>query len=293
MMRIGLIGVGKMGLPIACNLMERGFEVTGFRRGPADDLIAAGGRVAASPAELAADADVLMSILPDSAAVDEVIRGISGTLRQMRPGTVHLEMSTIEVAVKSKLRDAVVDAGGDLLDCPISGSPGMVAPRLATTFVSGDQDSVDRVRSVLDAISGRWVHTGDFGTATRLKYVANLLVAVHTVAAAEAMAVAESCGLDLALVQSTLDDGIASSTIWKQRGPVMRRREWEPAPGPIDTLAQILDQIEVAAATAGVATPVFAAAKTLFDQARELDRGQLDIASVLDQVAPPRPGVAT
>src|SRR5207244_5928602 len=154
-----------------------------------------------------------------------------------------------------------------LLDCPISGSPGMVAPRLATTFVSGEPDSVDAVRAVLDAISGPWVYTGAFGTGASLKYVANLLIGIHTVAAAEAMLLAERLGLDLELVQQTLDPSIASSAIFKQRGPVMRSRQWTPAPGPIGTLHAILGQIADAATATGTDAPVFTAAKTVFDKA--------------------------
>ena len=280
-----MIGLGQMGLPIARNLMEAGFAVTGFRRSGSPELAAAGGTVAASPAEVAAEADVLLSIVPDAAAVAEVICGPAGTLTAMRPGTVHIEMSTIDVDRKARLADQVRAGGGDLLDCPISGSPGMVAPRLATTFASGDRVSVDAVSAVLDAVSGPWVYTGAFGTGARMKYIANLLLAVHTVAAAEAMALARCSGLDLELVQKTLDNSIASSAIWKQRGPIMAERTWSPAPGPISTLLPILEQIEAHAAQAGLSAPVFAAAKEVFDKALADGWGDLDIASVHDQIS--------
>ena len=91
---------------------------------------------------------------------------------------------------------------------------------------------MDKVRPVLDAISGPWVHTGAFGTGARLKYIANLLLAVHTVAAAEAMELARRSGLDLELVQRTLDDSIGSSAIWRQRGPMMRERAVVTRAGP-------------------------------------------------------------
>jgi putative dehydrogenase len=280
--RVGVIGLGKMGLPIAQNLTERGFEVIGYRRHGSPELAAAGGTVAGSAAEVAERADVLLSIVPDARAVEDVVCGTHGTLTTIRPGVVHIEMSTIDVAAKQRLRDLVRARGADLLDCPISGSPGMVAPRLATTFASGDRASVDSVETVLDAISGAWVYTGAFGTGARLKYIANLLLAVHTVAAAEAMALARSCGLDLDLVQRTLDNSIASSAIWKQRGPLMQHRSWLPAPGPIDTLHAILEQIEVCASSLGARTPVFDSAKELFDQAVALGWGAQDIASVHD-----------
>jgi 3-hydroxyisobutyrate dehydrogenase len=172
-----------------------------------------------------------------------------------------------------------------MLDCPISGSPGMVAPRLATTFVSGELPSVESVRPVLDAISGPWVYTGAFGTGAHMKYVANLLMAVHTVAAAEAMVLARRSGLDPELVQRTLDNSIAASAIWKQRGPLMQERTWSPAPGPINTLRPILDQIEDHATKVGLPTPVFASAKSVFDKAVADGWGELDIACVHDQVS--------
>jgi 3-hydroxyisobutyrate dehydrogenase len=118
-----------------------------------------------------------------------------------------------------------------------------------------------------------------------MKYIANLLLAVHTVAAAEAMALARSGGLDLDLVQRTLDNSIASSAIWKQRGPLMAERRWSPAPGPIATLHPILEQIEDYAAQAGLTAPVFAAAKEVFDKALADGWGEKDIACVHDQVS--------
>jgi putative dehydrogenase len=283
--RVGVIGLGKMGLPIARNLMVRGFHVTGYRRSGSPELVSEGGEVAASAAEVAAAADVIVSIVPTADDVDEIITGPHGTLSTLKPGTVHIEMSTIDVDRKARLRDLVRAKGGDLLDCPISGSPGMVAPRLATTFVSGDKQNVDHVSVILDAISGPWIYTGAFGTGARMKYIANLLLAVHTVAAAEAMALARRSGLDLALVQQTLDASIASSAIWKQRGPLMAGRAWSPAPGPVRTLHPILEQIEDHAAATGLSASVFAAAKEVFDKAMADGWGDLDIACVHDQVS--------
>jgi 3-hydroxyisobutyrate dehydrogenase len=201
-------------------------------------------------------------------------------------------MSTLDVAEKAALRDRVQAAGGDLLDCPISGTPAMVRPRAATTFVSGEKASVDAVREVLDAISGPWVYIGAFGTAAHLKYVANLLVAVHTVATAEAMLLARRSGLDLELVQRTLDDSIASSAIWQRRGPLVRERRWTPAPGPIATLHDILEQIEDQAEATGTALPLFTVAKQLYDKALADGWGALDIAAVHDLLSGQNPASA-
>jgi L-threonate 2-dehydrogenase len=264
--------------------MARGFHVTGYRRSGSPELRQEGGTVAASAAEVADSADVIISIVPTADDVEEIIEGPAGTLKTLKPGTIHIEMSTIDVDRKARLRDLAKAKGGDLLDCPISGSPGMVGPRKATTFASGDKPSVDAVTTVLDAISGPWIYTGAFGTGARMKYVANLLLAVHTVAAAEAMALARRSGLDLELVQQTLDESIASSAIWKQRGPLMAERTWTPAPGPVSTLHPILEQIEEHAASTGLSASVFAAAKEVFDKALADGWGDLDIACVHDQV---------
>jgi L-threonate 2-dehydrogenase len=272
--------------------MDRGFAVVGYRPSDTGELAAVGGTGAQSPAEVASASDVLLSILPDVAALREVLLGPHGTMTKLRPGTVHVEMSTLDVAEKASLRDHVRAAGGDLLDCPISGTPAMVRPRAATTFVSGEQASVDAVREVLDAISGPWVYTGAFGTAARLKYVATLLVAVHTVATAEAMLLARRSGLDLELVQRTLDDSIASSAIWQRRGPLVRERRWAPAPGPIATLHEILEQIEDQAAAIGTTLPLFAVAKSLYDRALADGWGALDIAAVHDLLSGQSPASA-
>lgn len=288
MQRVGVIGLGVMGLPIARNLMERGFDVIGYRRSGSPELAEAGGTVAGSPAEVAASADVLVSIVPDADAVTNVVCGPHGTLTTMRPGTVHLEMSTVDIGRKQAVRDAVAEAGGELLDCPISGGPPLVVARRATTFASGDQAAVEKAGPVLDAIAGPWVYTGAFGTGARMKYIANLLLAVHTVAAAEAIALARRSGLDLELVQKTLDTSIASSAIWTQRGPLMAERHYTPAPGPVATLHPILEQIADHAARTGLSTPVFAAAKEVFDQALADGRAEEDIACVHDQIEGPR-----
>jgi L-threonate 2-dehydrogenase len=287
MTTVGIIGLGKMGLPIARNLLATDFRVVGFRRTPGDGLAAAGGIRVNSPAEVAEQADVLLSIVPDADAVEDLICGPYGTIRALRPGTVHIEMSTIDVARKGKLREAVRAAGGDLLDAPISGSPPMVEPRLATTFASGEVESVERVRPVLDAVSGPWVYAGEFGNGAALKYVSVMLMAIHTVGAAEALAFAARAGLDLELVQRTLDSSIAASALLKQRGPLMRQRKYTPAPGPVETLEQILDQVADVNLAGGTESPVFTAAKSVFDRAMALGWAERDISSVYDLAHPP------
>ncbi|MFE3029985.1 NAD-binding protein, partial [Nocardia tengchongensis] len=161
----------------------------------------------------------------------------------------------------------------------------MVRPRLATVFAAGAAEAIDRVADVLDAISGPWVKTGDFGTGTHLKYISSMLVATHTVAAAEAIVLARRNNLDLDMVQSALERSIAGSALLEQRGPRMAQRCWLPAPGPIATLHEILDQVEAHLHDLGEHRPVFEAAKAVFDQAVADGWGELDISSVHDQIS--------
>ena len=282
-----MIGLGRMGLPIAVNLLERGFDVVGYRRHQGPEIAEAGITPTRSPADLAARSDVVLSILPGIDAVREVVLGPCGTLTALRPGTVHIEMSTVDVTEKAAVRDRVQEAGGDLLDAPISGSPSMVAPRMATTFASGRTESVERVADVLAAISGPWVPAGAFGQGVHFKYIANHLLAVHTVAAAEAMAMARRSGLDLDVVQRTIDESIGGSMVWRRFGPRMRKREWLPAPGPIETLHAILEQIAAHGRRLDVRTPTFDAAKQEFDAAVADGWGRLDIISVHDRLCDP------
>ena len=292
-MRVGVIGLGRTGLPVARNLMARGFRVTGYRRSGCEELDAAGGLPAASAAEVAAHSDILLSILPDSGAVEDVVRGPAGTLTALRPGTVHIEMSAVDTNHKARIRDAVRAAGGDLLDCAVGGTPAMVTHRQATTFVSGDPATVESVRSVLDAISGRWVYTGAFGSGTGLRHVANLVLAMHSVAAAEALVLAAGLGLNLDLVRRTVDISFAESAVWRQRGPTTRVRHSSPELGPIAALHPLLEQIVDAAAAAGVYLPVFTAARATFDKAIAERHGQLDITALGDLLAAPRPAEDT
>jgi len=277
-----------MGRPIARNLTARGFDITWFSRAGDAGLEASGGLSARSPAEVAARVDVLLSILPDAHAVENIVRGPAGTLTAVPPDTIHIEMSTIDARRKAHLRDAMRAAGGDMLDCPILGSPATVANRQAVMYVSGDPAGIEAVRAVLDAISGRWVYAGAFGAGTSLKYVAELLVAVHTVAVAEALVLGARLGLDADVVQNALDDSVAGSASWKQLGPRMRSRKWLPAQAPIAVLQAVLDQIADASRNADVDTPVFAAARSVFAKAVADGWGEMDIAAICDQVAAPR-----
>jgi len=281
---VGHVGLGAIGLPVAENLLAAGFPAIGYRRtrealGP---FSAAGGTVADSVREVYEGARVIVQCLPSAAALREVIDAAEAA---MAPGTVVVELSTYALRDKRAAADRVASAGGVLLDAAVSGTPGMTKARQCGLYVSGPPEAIDRVRPVLDAISDNVVLTGAFGRATQMKLVANHLLAIHALAAAEALARARRGGLDLHEVVGMVSKGAGSSRMFEIRGPWMAERRFEPAPGPIDTLRPYLGLVTELAREAGGATPLLDVAKAHFDAASAGGRGHQDLAAMIDVLA--------
>src|SRR5258708_15042489 len=179
------------------------------------------------------------------------------------------------------MRDAPQDKGGDLLDSPISGSAGMVTPRLATMFASGDLARIDTVRPMRNAVSGLCVYAGPFGTGAPMKCMANLLLAVHAITDGETLA--PRSGLGLELVRGTLEGSDADWANWTQRRPWMAAHTWTPAPGPVRTLRPIREQIEGSAATADLCAAAFASGQLAFAKAPAGGSGDVGTACARHQ----------
>src|SRR4029453_10337332 len=176
---VGVIGLGAIGLPAAKNLIERGFQVHGYRRSNMAEFADAGGKPAASPRDLAKQCQVIITCLPDAKAVDEAIAGPNGVLSAGRKGLVIVELSTLKLSDKERMRDLVAQANGMLLDAPLSGLPSMVKQRTAVILVSGDQQAYETAKPALEGITDKVLHLGEFGVGTKMKFAANLLVGVH------------------------------------------------------------------------------------------------------------------
>lgn len=280
---VGIIGVGAMGLPIAGNLADAGFGVVGHRRSAMPvEFLALGGVALASPAEVARHADVVLVILPGPDALRHVVTGPDGLMNGARRGQVVVEMSTVAVAVKQACRDALAERGAELLDAPISGMPSMVAARTATIFASGDDGAFQRARAVLEAITPRVRLVGGFGSGSVTKYVAHLLLAVHNLAAAEALHLARRAGMELEPLLDVLSGTIAHSAVLAARGPTMVSGRFRPAPGPVDTLIEGLEQVDVFARTVDAPTPLMDLALRLYGDARSAGHGADDIAVMME-----------
>jgi putative dehydrogenase len=276
---VGIVGVGTMGLPIAGNLVDSGFRVVGYRRSamPAE-FLAIGGEPVGSPAELAERSDVVLTILPTDDALRQVVGGPQGLVGGAHHGLVVAELSTLSIEGKTACADQLAERGVPMLDCPISGMPAMVAARTAALFCSGDKDAYDRALPVLEGFAGSVEYLGGFGMGTKTKFVSYCLLAIHTMAAAESMVLAKKAGLDLDALYRVINNSIAGSTVYARRAPMMISGTYTPAPGPVDTLHEGLEQVREFASSIQCPLPLTELAYDYYTRAQRAGRGQEDIA---------------
>lgn len=280
---LGMIGLGRTGLPFAKNLMARGHTVVGYRRTDTAEFAEAGGIVAKTPREVAHKADVIFSCLPSPSSLEDVLSGENGLLAELGPRHTLIEVSSYPLAFKEKIRALLADRGAKFIDGEISGTPAMTAARASVILIAGQKSACEAVLSICQDASDHARFVGDFGSATNLKLVANVLVAVHTVAAAEALLLVERAGIDVKMAIDVLGLGAGASTMLKARAPSMAARQFvNPAPGPVAMLANYLEPIRALGETANAPLPLFSVASTLFKNALDEGRAQQDIGCVIE-----------
>ncbi|MCV2488887.1 NAD(P)-dependent oxidoreductase [Geodermatophilus sp. YIM 151500] len=283
---VGLVGLGIMGSAMWRHLLDRGHPVVGCDVDPARvrDLEAAGGAVAATPRKVAERADVVVTSLPTEAAAREVCAGLAGA---GRAGLVVAETSTLPHEAKEDCRRLLVDAGGELLDCPLSGTGAQALVRDVVVLGSGDEAAFERARPALEAFARSVRHLGPFGAGSTMKLVANLLVAVHNAATAEAFALGQAAGLDPRQIYDTIRDGAGNSVIFEKRGALMVDRRWEPPTAKVSMFVKDAALIAEFADRVGVLTPVLQATRPLYDRAVELGLASADAAALLEVLEAP------
>jgi putative dehydrogenase len=224
------------------------------------------------------------TLLPTLAAHETAILGPDGEAAAGKSGLDVIEMSTISPALSVRLAAESRARGLDFLDCPVSGTSGVVARGEGMLFVGGERRVFERWRPLLEAVLPRAVYIGPAGQAMVLKLVANLLVALHSAAAAEALHLARQAGLDPAVALEVLTGSAAGSRMLEVRGPLMVRGEY-PAQMKLDIFMKDLHLIQAAAAAAGAALPLTDTAERLFAAAAETGHGDEDLAVVLTALA--------
>jgi 3-hydroxyisobutyrate dehydrogenase-like beta-hydroxyacid dehydrogenase len=279
---VGVIGLGLLGHAVASRLVAGAWDVVGYDIVPdrVRELVRLGGRGAATVAE-AADADAVCVVLPSLASVEEVILGADDALvARARPGQTIVQMSTISPTLTRRLAREVEARGLHFLDCPISGTSAMVAQGHGVVFAGGERAVFERWRGMLEAVLPRPVYVGEAGQAMALKLVANLLVALHSAAAAEALAMARRAGLDLGLVLDVLGSGAAGSRMLEVRGPLIARDEF-PAQMKLELFMKDLHLIQEAAREIGSPLPLTDAAERLYAAVHAAGHGPEDLAVVV------------
>ena len=282
---IGVVGVGKIGLPISENLIKSGYRVLGYRRSSLADFEKIGGVAARSPAEIGAQADIVFSCLPSSQALDEVVQGPNGLLNSARRGQIIVELGSHPVAEKQRHVAPLAAKGAAFLDGEVSGTPGMVSARKAVIYLAGDQDACAKAERAVAGFADSCLYFGPFGAASRVKLVNNLLVAINIAATAEAMALGLKAGVDVDLMIKAIASGSGGSTQFGIRAPWMAQRRFLPAQGTAPALQHYFDMIADFADEVGVATPMLDRAVELYAKFVEMGFGEKDVAAMVDVIA--------
>lgn len=282
---IGFVGVGKIGLAISDNLIKSGYRVLGYRRSSMADFEKIGGTPAGSPAEIAADAEVVFSCLPSAQALEEVVQGPHGLASAAKPGQIFVEFGSHSVADKQRQIAPLAAKGAKFVDGEISGTPGMVGARKAVIYLGGDADACKTLEPFIDGFADSQIYFGPFGAASKVKLINNLLVAVHITATAEAMALGLKAGVDVDLMIRAIATGSGGSTQFSIRAPWMAQRRFLPAQGTIPGLAHYFGLIGEFADSVGVATPVLDRVAELHDRGIEMGLTKEDIAVMVDVIS--------
>lgn len=279
---VGVIGLGRMGSAYADLLLKKGHVVVGFDTSSVarDRLTVGGGRALPSPAAVAAEADVLLIALPSVTALDAVTDGTDGLAGALRPDAVVCEMSTLPIPAKERMAEVLGRDGAACLDAPVSGTGAQAAVGDLLIYASGDEAAVERVRPVFEGFSRGCRYVGPFGAGMKLKLVANLLVTIHNVAAAEALLLAKRSGLDLDMVFDAISSGAGTSRMFEVRGPMMIEERYTPPTMTQEVYAKDLSLIMEHAQATETPVPLMSATLPLYAAALASGRGQEDTASV-------------
>jgi putative dehydrogenase len=278
---VGLVGLGIMGGAIARNLVDRGWHVIGFDIDAArcNELAQAKVAIASDIAQLAHDAPIIMTSLPTATAVADVARAIANSGQQAR---IVIELSTLSLADKLRFEAILGQAGHIALDCPLSGTGAQAKVRDLVVYASGDSRAIARCTSLFGDFAKQSADLGRFGNGSRMKFIANHLVAIHNVATAEAMLLASHAGLDPKTVVEMIGPGAGGSRMFQMRAPMMVERVYEPATMKVSTWKKDMAIIAEFAAEVGCETPLFTLTQPVYTEAMAIGLGDQDTAAVFE-----------
>ena len=276
---IGVIGLGNMGMPICANLVKAGCTVTGCARTTAklERLRQNGGIPAASTSEVGKNCRYIITSLPSKSALDTVVEALRDSCA---PGTIVIETSTMSLDGKLQARERLEEKGIIMLDAPLSGTGAQAITKDVVVYASGDQSAVERCMPLFDGFARLSYYLGAFGNGTKMKLIANQLVAIHNVAAAEAVLFGVKSGLDANQVIEVIGSGAGGSRMLSVRGPLMARRAFQEATCSHRVFQKDLCLIADALRESGTPSPLFHAAIPVYTAAVASGYGEEDTASV-------------
>ena len=230
MTSVAFIGLGIMGGPMAANLVKAGYEVVGYNRSPerVQRLVEAGGRGADDVAGAVRDADVVITMVPDSPDVEAATGGPDGVFANAKSGALYIDMSTIRPDVAVRVSEAGREAGVRVLDAPVSGGEAGAIEASLSIMVGGAAEDFEEARPVLEAVGKTIVHVGPAGSGQTVKAANQLMVAGNIQLLAEAIVFLEAYGVDTASALQVLGGGLAGSTVLNRKGAGMLERKFEP-----------------------------------------------------------------
>jgi L-threonate 2-dehydrogenase len=277
---VGIVGLG-MGSAIARNLVERGWQVVGYDLDAARcaEMARANVTIASDAMQVARDTPVIMTSLPSAAAVEDVARAIAHSGQSPR---IVVELSTLAIADKLRFEDILKTAGHIALDCPLSGTGAQARQRDLVVYASGDSAAIARCTELFADFTRQSADLGPFGNGSRMKFVANHLVAIHNVAAAEAMILAQCAGLDPKVVVDMIGPGAGGSRMFQMRAPMMVEGVYEPATMKVSTWKKDMAVIAEFADAIGCATPLFTLTQPVYAEAMAMGLGDQDTAAVFE-----------
>ncbi len=287
---IGQVGLGIMGGAFAKHLLAAKFGVIGFD--PYKKARAAhsarGGDCAASGADVARHCGVVITSLPSIKAMEAAFFGKDGVVAGARIGAIVIEASTMPIEVKQDLRERCAQRGIIVLDCPISGTGAQAAAKDISVYASGDAAAVKRCDAVFKGFARSMHYCGEFGNGSKLKFIANLLVTIHNLSAAEAMVMGLKSGLDLNLVYKVIKDGAGTSRMFEVRGPMMIKDNYRAATMKCEVYQKDIDIIGDFAARLNIPVPLFEASKAYYSAALSQGFEKQDtgaVCAVLERMA--------
>ena len=277
-MKIGWIGLGIMGKPMAKNLLKAGYElwVNNRSQGPMEELAACGAH-AATRKELAENAEVIITMLPNGPQVRGVILG--DVIKDMRPGQIFIDCSSISPVVSKEIAAALAEKGVEMLDAPVSGGEPKAIDGTLSFMVGGKQAVFDRCKDILGAMGASVTRCGEVGAGNTTKLANQIIVACNIQAVAEAFTLAQKAGVDPEVVYKAIRGGLAGSTVLDAKGPMMIAGNDKPG-FKIDLHIKDLNNALDCAHTVGAPVPMTAAVQEILQWLHNNDCGENDHSAI-------------